>query len=187
MFRISYVKYSTGANITTCVVCRAMRKPNSTVARRAFCLRKEKRQHAQRNDTPFCASALFRVLRLFFAYFFLARQKWDQTANQRSVCCLERTSSGMDETCRLRRGEGYGACEDELPEAQLRSHRKKALRCNRRSSAPSARSGGQGRPPLQVCANRQKSSAPLARLAPSRAQKRCHPFRGDKFASFGRG
>ncbi len=60
-------------------------------------------------------SAISRSLRLFFAYFFLARQKWDQTANQRSVCCLERTSSVMDETCRLRRGEGYEACEDECP------------------------------------------------------------------------
>ena len=29
----------------------------------------------------------------------------------------------MDETCRLRRGEGYGACEDEPPEARLRCHR----------------------------------------------------------------
>ena len=60
-------------------------------------------------------SAIERVQRLFFAYFFLARQNWDQTANQRSVCCLERTSSAMDETCRLRRGEGYEACEDECP------------------------------------------------------------------------
>ena len=25
----------------------------------------------------------------------------------------------MDETCRLRRGEGYEACEDESPKAQL--------------------------------------------------------------------
>ena len=40
-----------------------------------------------------------------------------------SVCILERTSSGMDETCRLRRGEGDGACEDEPPEAQLRYYR----------------------------------------------------------------
>ena len=36
-----------------------------------------------------------------------------QIATQRSGCNLERTSSGMDEPCRLRRGEGYGACEDE--------------------------------------------------------------------------
>ena len=34
--RLPYVKYSTGANITTCVVCRALRKPDLTVARRAF-------------------------------------------------------------------------------------------------------------------------------------------------------
>ena len=40
-----------------------------------------------------------------------------------SVCILERTSSGMDETCRLRRGEDYEACEDEPPEAQLRYYR----------------------------------------------------------------
>lgn len=32
---------------------------------------------------------------------------------QRSGSGGERTSSGMDEPCRLRRGEGYGACEDE--------------------------------------------------------------------------
>ena len=86
---------------------------------RAFGLRKEERQHVKYNDSFFCASALFRSQCLFFAYFFLARQNWDQTANQRSVCCLERTSSAMDETCRLRRGEGYAACEDESPKAQL--------------------------------------------------------------------
>ena len=40
-----------------------------------------------------------------------------------SVCILERTSSAMDETCRLRRGEDYEACEDEPPEAQLRYYR----------------------------------------------------------------
>ena len=37
-----------------------------------------------------------------------------------SVCILERTSSGMDETCRVRRGEDYEACEDEPPEARKR-------------------------------------------------------------------
>ena len=37
--RLPYVKYSTGTNITTCTICRAMRKPDSTVARRAFGLR----------------------------------------------------------------------------------------------------------------------------------------------------
>ena len=35
-FRLPYVKYSTGANITTCMIYRAVRKPDSTVARRAF-------------------------------------------------------------------------------------------------------------------------------------------------------
>ena len=36
LFRLPYVKYSTGANITTRVVCRALRKPDLTVARGAF-------------------------------------------------------------------------------------------------------------------------------------------------------
>ena len=35
-FRISYVKYSTGANVATHIIFRALRKPDSTVARRAF-------------------------------------------------------------------------------------------------------------------------------------------------------
>ena len=32
---------------------------------------------------------------------------------QQRDCDFERRRSGMDETCRLRRGEGYGACADE--------------------------------------------------------------------------
>ena len=43
LFRLPYVKYSTGANIATCAMYRALRKPDSTVARRAFGLRKKKR------------------------------------------------------------------------------------------------------------------------------------------------
>ena len=47
-----------------------------------------------------------------FAHFFWQDRR-NQIANQRSVCNLERTSNGTDETCRLRRGEGCGVCEDE--------------------------------------------------------------------------
>ena len=39
LFRLPYVKYSTGANVATRFIYRAMRKPDSTVARRAFGLR----------------------------------------------------------------------------------------------------------------------------------------------------
>ena len=84
-----------------------------------------------------------------FAHFFWQDRR-NQIANQRSVCNLERTSNGTDETCRLRRGEGLreapraqalrraiglaermqseaslGVCEDEPPKARLRSRRKK--------------------------------------------------------------
>ena len=48
-----------------------------------------------------------------FAYFFWQDRR-NQIANQRSVCNLERTSNGTDETCRLRRGEGLR----EAPRAQ---------------------------------------------------------------------
>ena len=45
----------------------------------------------------------------------VSAQYKNRIANQRSVCNSERTSSAMDEACRLRRDEGYGACEDEAP------------------------------------------------------------------------
>ena len=86
-----------------------------------------------------------------FAHFFWQDRR-NQIANQRSVCNLERTSNGTDETCRLRRGEelreapraqalrraiglaermqseaSLGVCEDESPKAQLQCH------CNRGS------------------------------------------------------
>ena len=37
----------------------------------------------------------------------------NSTEAQRSGFGRKRRCSGMDETCRLRRGEGYGACADE--------------------------------------------------------------------------
>ena len=37
----------------------------------------------------------------------------NKIAIQQRDCDFERRRSGMDETCRLRRGEGYGACADE--------------------------------------------------------------------------
>ena len=53
--RLPYVKYSTGADMATRAFYRAVRKPDSTVARRAFGLQKAERQYAQCNDMPFCA------------------------------------------------------------------------------------------------------------------------------------
>ena len=58
------------------------------------------------------------------------QDRWNQIANQRSVCNLERTSNGTDETCRLRRGEECGVCEDEPPEARLRPCRKRGSPVN---------------------------------------------------------
>ena len=72
---------------------------------------------------------------LLFAYFFW-QDRWNQIANQRSVCNLERTSNGTDETCRLRRGEECGVCEDEPPEAQLRCRRINGSPVNTGQTAP---------------------------------------------------
>ena len=40
--------------------------------------------------------------------------KWGPSGNVKHFR-WERRSSGMSEPCRLRRGEGYGACDDEVP------------------------------------------------------------------------
>ena len=58
----------------------------------------------------------------------------NSTEAQRSGFGRKRRCSGMDETCRLRRGEGYGACIDEKQEKGL------TLFCVR--PATSARSAG---------------------------------------------
>ena len=42
------------------------------------------------------------------------KKERSQNANQRSVCVLERTSSGMDKLSHLCGSEGYGACEDAI-------------------------------------------------------------------------
>ncbi len=62
------------------------------------------------------------------------------TANQRSVCGGGRRSSAVSEPCRLRRGEGYGACDDAMMDPSrtmsvCTDHRKKMpqkkMPCNR--------------------------------------------------------
>ena len=47
------------------------------------------------------------------AHVALTCAKKHKIAIQQRDCDFERRRSGMDETCRLRRGEGYGACADE--------------------------------------------------------------------------
>ena len=95
-------------------------------------------------NCPFCGNTASVASQTHFFW----QDSWNQIANQRSVCNLERTSNGTDETCRLRRGEGLreapraqalrraiglaermqseaslGVCEDEPSETRLRCHR----------------------------------------------------------------
>ena len=75
-FRISYVKYSTGANITTNTAYPAMRKPDSTVARRAFL---DRRCYDNTHNVAKCFFARKRYFAspstLFSTIFSLAREK----------------------------------------------------------------------------------------------------------------
>ena len=118
-----------------------MRKPDSTVARRAFGLRKEERKNAQQNDTPFRASALFpRPAPLFCILF-------------------------------------SGKAEKSMPpEAQLQCRCKKQhFRCIRKG-VPRLRRGRADRGVRPYSAHTEVRQ----RLCVLRAQKRCHPLRGDK-------
>ena len=73
-FRLSYVKYSTGANKATRTAYRALGKPDWPAARRAF--RRRKQNDNTYNEKLFRRdSAISRLQRLFFAYFFLTSQK----------------------------------------------------------------------------------------------------------------
>ena len=69
-FRLPYVKYSTGANKTTCTACRALGKPDPTAARRAF--RRRKQNDNTHNETKSFsgATALFRSPAPLFSPFF---------------------------------------------------------------------------------------------------------------------
>ena len=76
LFRLPYVKYSTGANLTPRTVYRALRKPDSTVARQGVRTTDGVTEIRTTERIVFPrVSAIERILRLFFAYFFLARQK----------------------------------------------------------------------------------------------------------------
>ena len=48
-------------------------------------------------------------------------RKKHKIAIQQRDCDFERRRSGMDETCRLRRGEGYVACIDEKQDKRMAS------------------------------------------------------------------
>ena len=87
-----------------------------------FCARIGRSGRGAAKKSRASARNITRLQAPLFAYFFW-QDRWNQIANQRSVCNLERTNNGTDETCRLRRGEECGVCEDEPPEAQLRCRR----------------------------------------------------------------
>ena len=74
-FRLSYVKYSMGANKTTRIVYRALGKPDSTAARRAFLEGRAIGEWHAESKCLFCASALFRPQRSFLPYLFCQDRK----------------------------------------------------------------------------------------------------------------
>ena len=74
-FRLPYVKYSTGANKATRTAHRAIGKPDSTAARRAFLEGRAIGEWQAESKCLFCASALFRPQRSFLPYLFCQDRK----------------------------------------------------------------------------------------------------------------
>ncbi len=76
------------------------------------------------------------------------------TVNQRSVCGGGRRSSAVSEPCRLRRGEGYGGCDDAMMDPSRptpsrtdcrRKMPQKKMPCNRPGKPhPSGQTRGEG-------------------------------------------
>ena len=75
MPRISYVKYSTGTNLTIRGIYRALRKPDSTVARRAFLDRRCNDNTHNRTTRLFARQRYFASPALFSPPSFLLREK----------------------------------------------------------------------------------------------------------------
>ena len=93
MSRISYVKYSTGANITIRTIYRALRKPDSTVAQRAF-LDCRCNDNTQNGTTCFSARQRYFASpsTLFSTIFSLAREKMVPPEAQLQCRCKNGTA-----------------------------------------------------------------------------------------------
>ncbi len=102
--RISYVKYSTGANKTTRTVHRAFGKPDQTAARRAFLADRAIGEWHAETKCLFCASALFRTLASLFCILFSDKPEKSMPPEARPCCAKEisRTANIKKALCRSR-------------------------------------------------------------------------------------
>ena len=108
--RISYVKYSTGANRMICMTYRALRKPDQTAARRAFLADRAIGEWYAESKCLFCASALFRVPASLFAYFFLTSQK-KHAAGGTPLLCKEKWQNSQYKKALCRSREPFARYE----------------------------------------------------------------------------
>ena len=112
--RLPYVKYSTGANRTICVIYRALRKPDSTVARRAFLDRKCNGNTHNGTTRLFARQRYFASSALFFHIFSRKREKiWSPKAQLQCRCKKQHFRCIRKGVPRLRRGimpSGHKEC-----------------------------------------------------------------------------
>ena len=84
-FRLSYVKYSTGANRTTCTAYRALGKPDSTAARRAFLAGRIIGEWHAESKCLFRREALFRSPASLFCILFSDKPEKSMPPEARSL------------------------------------------------------------------------------------------------------
>ena len=123
---IPYVKYSTGANKATCFVYRALGKPDWAAAQRAFLTGRAIGEWYAESKCLFRrVSAISRLQRLFFAYFFLTSQK--KVCRRRHALCrakkkgLKREISGLKTAYFLSKIAILPLCPTLSPNAAARS------------------------------------------------------------------
>ena len=102
--RISYVKYSTGANRMICMTYRALRKPGQTAARRAFLTGRAIGEWHAETKCLFCASALFRTPASLFCILFSDKPEKSMPPEARPCCAKKngRTANIKKALCRSR-------------------------------------------------------------------------------------
>ena len=110
LFRFPYVKYSTGANLTIRIMYRALRKPDSTVARRAFL---DRRCYDNTHNVAKCFSARQRYFAspapLFCILFSGKTEKSMPPEAQLQRCCKNGTSGESGKEFRALRARKFPA------------------------------------------------------------------------------
>ena len=125
--RISYVKYSTGANRTARMAYRAFGKPDPTAARRAFLAERIIGEWHAESICLFCAKRYFASLASLFCILFSDKPEKSMPAERRMRRCKLQRASGAYES---------GGETAPFPARQKRMGRRRHLRLRHRKDIP---------------------------------------------------